>query len=118
MNGIKQLIGRRVIVRANDFVDRPLDVLIRAVEPEGESVLLEFSPPYEVNGVFYRHAVGRTRLVGEHIDSLSRNGLIGSAITWVPDARFDSRSPFDTSWWRGGAAAIADMVLDNKGGRR
>lgn len=112
MSNVGKLVGRRVKVHANAFVDVPLQAWIRSVHPETNSLLLEFDSDCESSGRRFRHAVASSRLQRDSLDSLFDSGMLGSAITWIPDSEFDPASPFNLSWWRGGAAAIADVILE------
>ena len=105
------LIGLRVTVRANDFVDAVTHGRIRLVDPSTNSILLEFDAPIDAGGVRYSKAVASPRLAHDKLVTLVKEGELGCGITWIPDTRFDSKAPFDLTWWRGGAAAIADIVL-------
>lgn len=114
MANSEELIGRCVIVRTNDFVDAPLHAYVRFVDPITKSLLLEFDPPYEAAGVRYGRAVASARLERDNLDSLINFGVLGSAVTWIPDFQYKPDLPFDLSWWRGGAAAITDVVLPSR----
>lgn len=109
-NAIK-LIGRSVIVRANDFVDAQLCACVRFVDPATNSLLLEFDFPHKSGGTAFSHAVASSRLQRDSLDTLISSGVLASAITWIPDFRYNPDSPFDLNWWRGGGAAITDVVL-------
>jgi hypothetical protein len=111
MNNAIELIGRNVIVRANDFVDAPLRACVRFLDPATNSLLLEFVFPHKSSGVAYSHAVASSRLQRDSLDTLTSRGVLASAVTWIPDFRFNPDSPFDLNWWRGGGAAITDIVL-------
>lgn len=116
MNDFEQLVGLRATVRLNDFVDRTLPARIHLVQPATNSVLLEFDSPCEVQGVQYSRAVASSRLQRDNLDTFLNSGVLGAAVTWIPDSRFEHSAPFDTSWWRGGGAAIADIVLASGAG--
>jgi hypothetical protein len=105
------LIGRHITVRANDFVHTPVRAWIRLVDLGTNSMLLEFDTPLEAAGVRYQYAVASPRLQRDSLDTLIKSGALGCGITWIPDTRYNPAIPFDLSWWRGGAAAIADVVL-------
>jgi hypothetical protein len=81
------------------------------VDADTSSSLIEFDAPVEAGGMRYTHAVASPRLERDDINSLKKSNVLGSAITWIPDNRFNPKEPFNLGWWRGGAAAIADIVL-------
>jgi hypothetical protein len=106
-----EIIGRRTIIRSNDFVERTLTGRIRAVDSVSDSVLLEFDEPVVVGDATYLFAIASARLERDSLDSMLREGHLSSAVTWIPRGRYNPLQPFDLSWWRGGGAAIADVVL-------
>jgi len=106
-----QLIGRRVHVRAADFFEAPAIAVIRKIDPDFDSLLLEFAPPVHIDGEVYSFAVAHPRLQRDDLAVLLKDGVLGCGVTCVPRDRYDSARPFDLSWWRGGGAAIADLVL-------
>lgn len=85
--------------------------VIRAIESDSSSLLLEFVPPVRVGEVAFEFAVARARLERDDLETLFRKGVLGCGVTCIPPDRYDPAKPFDLSWWRGGGAAIADVVL-------
>lgn len=108
---LNQLIGRQVHGRATEFFGPPFAAVIRAIDPDSKSLLLEFVPPVQIEAQAYPFAVAHPRLQRDNLGVLLRDGVLGCAVTCVPLDRHDSARPFDLSWWRGGAAAIVDLVL-------
>jgi len=106
------LIGRSVTIRANDFVDVPTCGWIRFIDAMTNTVVIELDAPLKVGNFRYEWAIASPRLERDDMDTLSKTGVLGCGITWVPSIRFNRNAPFDLSWWRGGAAAISDVVLD------
>jgi len=111
MAATNSLTGRSVTIRANDFVAAPTHGCIRFIDDTTNSVAIELGTTLEVGGVQYEWAVASPRLARDNLDSLINAGVLGCGITWVPNSRFKPSVPFDLSWWRGGGAAIADLVL-------
>jgi len=107
---VNQLIGRQVRVCAVDF-GSPANAVIRSLDLDSNSLLLEFAQPVRIGAQSYLFAVARPRLKRDHLDTLLRDKLLGCALTCVPQERYDASNPFDLSWWRGGGAAIADVAL-------
>jgi len=105
------LLGRRAAVRANDFVDAVSMGRIRCMDPDTNAVLIELDAPLHANGLRFTHIVASARLARDNIEALVSTGALGCGVTWVPEGRFDVNAPLDLSWWRGGAAAIAELVL-------
>lgn len=106
------LIGRDVKVRANDFFQMDLAARITDVSEHARKLLLELSAPISIAGVTYTHAIASPRLARDDLNVLLSNGVLGCAVTWVRKDRFDQSNPFDLAWWRGGAAASTDVMLD------
>ncbi len=110
MDGI--LIGRQVKVRSNDFIPRDLSARITYASEHERKLLLELNIPITIAGVTYTHAVASSRLARDDLNVLQRSGVLGCAVTWVPNDRFDKMRPLDITWWRGGAAAVTDIALE------
>ncbi len=108
---INQLMGQQVRVHADDLFAVAAPAVIRAIDTDAPSLLLEFVPPVRVGEVAYVFAVARARLERDNLETLLRNGVLGCGVTCVPPDRYDPAKPFDLSWCRGGVAAIADLVL-------
>lgn len=110
-----QLIGCNVnIVGANpDLFDSHAVALIRAIDLDSQSLLLEFSPKIQVGEQYYEFAVASARLERDDLSVLLIYGVLGCAITCIPSDHYNALKPFNLTWWRGGGAAIGDIVLDN-----
>lgn len=106
-----QLVGRQVHVRAAELSGVPDAAVIRAVDSESLSLLLEFVPPARIDSLTCSFAVARPRLERDGLGTLLDSGLLGCGIVCVPDHRYDPARPFDLSWWRGGGAAVGDLAL-------
>ena len=111
MGAADYLAGHSVMIRANDFVDSPTHGRIRFIDVPTNSVAVELDAPVKMADVHYEWVVASPRLARDNLDTLISTGVLGCGITWVSQSRFDSNAPFDLTWWRGGAAAIADIVL-------
>lgn len=106
------LLGRDVKVRANDFIQMDLAARITDVSEHAGKLLLDLGAPITISGVTYTHAVASPRLARDDLNVLLSDGVLGCAVTWVPKDRFDQSNPFDLAWWRGGAAAVTDVMFD------
>lgn len=111
MNGTL-LIGRDVKVRANEFIQMELVARITDVSEQDRKLLLDLGAPITISGVTYTHVIALPRLARDDLNVLLSNGILGCAVTWVPKDRFDQSNPFDLAWWRGGAAAVTDVMID------
>jgi hypothetical protein len=111
MAAVNSLTGRSVLIRANDFVDAPTRGRIRFIDMTTNAVAIELDTPLEAGGIRYEWAVASPRLARDNLDTLINTGVLGCGISWVPNSRFSPSAPFDLSWWRGGAAALADLAL-------
>jgi hypothetical protein len=101
--------GLQLIITGNDFIDTNELASIEQVKPESEELLLRLKTPLQKGGRRYVFAIAKPRLATGQIEHLPRGKTLGCAITWVPAEHFRIDDPFDLSWWRGGAAAIADL---------
>ena len=108
---VADLIGREVEVLAADLFGSTVTAVIRKANPNGQALLLEFSPGIRAGSQVCRFAVAQARLECDRLVELLTRGRLGCALTAVPEERFDPLRPFDLSWWRGGGAEIGDVVL-------
>ncbi|WP_152600239.1 hypothetical protein [Cellvibrio mixtus] len=106
------LEGRAVRIRMNDFIAQDTFAQIAFVDEEHKKILLKLNTPLDVGGVIYSYAVASPRLAQDNLLDLLKGSEIGSSVTWVPLIKFDENRPLDLSWWRGGAAAITDILLN------
>ncbi|MFV0478022.1 MAG: hypothetical protein ACK5ME_09330 [Parahaliea sp.] len=106
------LVGRKIIIRSNEFIDRDINAFIVTIDANKKSILLELDKPIKSTGTKYRHIVASPRLSKDDLGALSAIGVLGCSVTWVPDDKYDLNNPMDLSWWRGGAAAITDLCID------
>jgi hypothetical protein len=109
-----QLIGRQAQIRAAELSGVPVAAVICAVDPETSSLLLELVAPLQIGARTYPLALARPRLERDDLGTLLDSGVLGCGIVCVPRERHDPARPFDLSWWRGGGAAIGDVVLDDR----
>jgi hypothetical protein len=105
---INQLVGRHVEVRATDLFGTTVAAVIRAVDADDSMMLLEFVSSVHIDTNTYQYAVARPRLEIDTLEVFLSSGIIGCGLTYD---RYNSSKPFDLSWWRGGGATIADLVL-------
>ena len=105
------LIGKKVVVGANDFVQQELAATIIMIDVENKTVLLGLDKPLINGNTKYQHIVMSARLAKDDLDTLANNRVLGCTVTWVPESQFSRADPFDLSWWRGGAAAITDVSI-------
>lgn len=111
MAATTSLVGRPVMIQMNDFVDEPTCGCIRFVDVATKSVAIELEVSLERGDARYEWAVASARLARDDLDTLVSAKSLGCGVTWISSFRFRQSDPFDLSWWRGGAAAIADIVL-------
>jgi hypothetical protein len=108
---VHQLVGRQVHVCGADLCGARVAAVIRAIDRDAKLLQLEFVPPVRIGAQTYPFGVAQPRLQRDGLLVLLTSGVLGCAVTSVPRDRYDPAQPFDLSWWRGGAAAIADLVL-------
>ena len=106
------IIGRKVRVIANEFIQTDLSAHIIYASETEKKLLLEMDTPIILSGMTYTHAVASPRLAKDDLDTLIESGALGCSVTWVSKDRFDRNKPFDLSWWRGGAVAVTDVILE------
>lgn len=106
------LQGRAIRICANDFFPQEISAHVVLVSEADKRILLKLDMVLSVAGVHYEYAIASPRLAKNSIGDLLDAGVLGSAVTWVPESRFDANRPLDLSWWRGGAAAVTDVCLE------
>ncbi len=81
-------------------------------QPTGKTaLLLELRSPLKYKNEEYKHFIASTRHEGASLEQMFSGTQVGCNLTGVPLERLKNENPFDLSWWRGGAAAIADVSL-------
>ncbi|MBL4796323.1 MAG: hypothetical protein JKY50_02795 [Oleispira sp.] len=105
------LVGSRVIVSSNDFVDQDLKASIVMIGPDSRGILLELDEILKCKSMIYRYVVASPRASQHEFFSGNLNSISGCSVTWIPHEKYNRNDPMDLSWWRGGAAAITDLRL-------
>lgn len=106
-----KLLGSEVVIIGNEFISKDLNAKILQIDDDDKRMLMKLESPLIIGEVQYNYVVAKTRLVGDQISELCSTRMIGAGLIWVSDERFDPANPFDTSWWRGGAADITSVKL-------
>jgi len=105
------LVGRQLTIRANDVVPEMFSGKIQAIDPARKAVLIALDEPIEDGGTQYDWAIASGRLERDDLEPLAAKGELGCGITWIPSEKISPQDPFELDWWRGGGAAIADVLL-------
>jgi hypothetical protein len=105
------LVGRQVHVHASELFGVTVVAVVRALDLDAQLMLLEFVPSAQSGLQTYPFAIVRPRLERDDFRTLVDSGVLGCGITCIPKDRYNPAKPFDLSWWRGGGAAIGDLVL-------
>lgn len=105
-----KLVGRKVLIRAEEMLSAPCRGVIGAIDSDG-GILLYLDPTVQLGADECQHALARVRSVQDSYLSLLSSGILSCNVTFVPVLKFDQTNPFNLSWWRGGGALIADVVL-------
>jgi hypothetical protein len=113
---ITNLMGCKVHVCENDLFKTTDDVVIRRVDEESWSLLLEFFSPIKTGKHHCLFAVARPRsnaATSEKfmMEEFMRGRQLSCNLTCIPHERYDPETPFDLSWWRGGGAEIVGIYL-------
>jgi len=107
----KSLINSEVIIYENDFIDRNAVATIISVAEDYKAMLLKLRDPLVWNKKRLNYVVAKTRLVNDSFEPLKLKQTMGCGATWLSEEKLNPQEPFDTSWWRGGAAAITSLKL-------
>ncbi len=108
------LLGRKVVIFANDNIPRKLIAHIAYISESERKILLELTPSLVCAHVTHTHAVAQPRSGKEDWNAWLTSGTLRCGVICIPQEYFDPSHPVDISWWRGGLAAITDVVLDNE----
>lgn len=105
------LADLNVVIISDSLIDQPVSAVIRQIDSKAKALVLEMKPFLQINGQVCEFAVAKLRSVREGTSSLPDNEALLFAVIFVPVARYSADRPFDVSWWRGGAADIATLML-------
>lgn len=106
------LVGRKLKISGNDFTAEDVTGTVSKISKAERKILVEIIPPMVVSGTSYPYLIASPRLAADDLDRVLSVGVLGCSVTWIPFGVYDERHPFDLSWWRGGAAAVADLTLE------
>lgn len=78
--------------------------------PEVEKVIVKVSEGFDYDGRYCEYFLASTRHVGkDFLEILKGESLLCSFIR-IGEDNLNADDPFDSSWWRGGAAFVGDML--------
>ncbi|MFK5949817.1 MAG: hypothetical protein QM500_13720 [Methylococcales bacterium] len=106
------LKDKNITLRANEFSVDDLTGTIFMVDEKERKLLVKLDNPLTIKGITYQMVIATPRLSKHAIVLLLNNKVLGCSVTWVPEKQYNPDNPFDLNWWRGGAAAIADIYLN------
>lgn len=109
-----KLIDEKVLILSNDFVQEDTFAIISMVNEE--QMLLTLVDNLVLNNISYAKIVASPRNINVNMIncSITSSEYLSCSATWIPVEKFDKSRPFDTSWWRGGGAAIIDLLLSSE----
>jgi hypothetical protein len=105
-----ELLNKAVLATAHDLSPNPIPGTIIGCTNNAIAVRLEFSLMLP-NHVEAAYLVASIRHENKSLMEINSGQQVLCALTPVPTANFDPAKPCDLSWWRGGGAAIGDIVL-------
>ena len=108
---IKDIINKKVVIFENDFVTENSFAKIIDISIDNEQLLLQLDKIVTCETNIYNYVIATQRHVGRGLERLERGLTFGCGLNWISDARYNPANPFDLSWWRGGATAIASIQL-------
>ena len=111
MIDIKQLIGNKVCILENDLFWKSNTAIIRAVDVDIKSLLLEMFFQEQVDKQTCIFVIAQVRYLNNDLSNLIEGNVLHCNLTCIPSDRFNPDKPFDLSWWRGGSAMIAGVIL-------
>ncbi len=103
-------INRKVKVFATELSPAPIEGVV--VGASSDSIALSLSAPIELAGdETASYLVAAVRHENQSLSEIVPGQRVLCCITLVPKLRYNPTKPCDLSWWRGGEAAIGDVVL-------
>lgn len=108
MNAV-HCVGRLVRVEPNDLLETDTWAAVVAVDEKRDALALELREPLTIGTTRFAHAVAHARYEGSSVLDICGGKPTVCSVTFVPIERFRPNDPCDTSWWRGGPAAIAKV---------
>jgi len=105
------LTGKKVLLQANDFLQNKIIATVAMISSDNKSMLLNLDESLLDGKILYKHIVISPRLSKDDLGVLLNDGELGCSAIWVPESKFNNKTPFNISWWRGGAAAITDLSI-------
>jgi hypothetical protein len=109
-----KLIDEKVLILANDFVQEDTFAIICMVSEE--QMLLKLVDTLVLNNISYAKVVASPRNINVNMINcnITSSEYLSCAAIWIPVEKFNKSLPFDTSWWRGGGAAIIELLLSSE----
>ena len=108
---IKQLVGNKVRILENDLFEKSNVAIIRAIDVDNKSLLLEVSFQKQVDQQTPVFVVAQVRYCNNDLSNLIAGNVLHCNLTCIPRDRYNLEKPFDLSWWRGGDTIIAGVIL-------
>jgi hypothetical protein len=82
-------------------------VLIK--ESDRNAIIIKLITPFDYGGHHYEYLIATPRKADDSFHTLLKGASVFCSVLKLPSDRISSDDPFDTSWWRGGAAFIGDV---------
>lgn len=104
------LEGLAVEISPNEVTGVPARGRILHASADRNTVTIALDQPLVIEQNEYPWAVASPRRGGMYVTELADGKSLGCSVTWVDRDRFRENDPFNLGWWRGGAAAVADIT--------
>ncbi len=104
------LINRTVLALASEISDHPLKGVVVGVTENSLAVRLD-ETVHLPNAENARYLVASIRHEYKTLADIAEGRQVLCGLILVPALKFKPNEPCDVSWWRGGAAAVGDVVL-------
>ncbi len=106
------LTNQKIVIHPNDFIgNNVVHAYIVHINKEKDKLLLQLKNPLEYKNRIYNRVVIQQRHENGALSDLKNKGYYSCNAIWIPNEKFDENIPFDTSWWRGGAAAVTSISI-------
>lgn len=105
----KSLLDMMVRVLPDLDIDPIVGHIVLVKKSERDAVIIKLTTPFDYNNHHYEYLIASPRKANDSFNTLLKGASVFCSVIRLPSDRICSDDPFDTSWWRGGAAFIGDV---------
>lgn len=107
----KSILNQKVKIIPDLELETVEGVIILVEEENMQEIIIRLLTPFNHEGVNFEYLIASPRHEGNSFDKLQAGDGFICSVLRIPPEQINSDKPFDTSWWRGGAAFIGDVIF-------